>query len=435
MTDLLHKDLGNVPAEMHGLLYDTAATAAALAAKTVLAAGVTQRHVFEQSDTGQLWIPKTSGVAASFKELLTDESPTFLTAFGAIMTSYFGCSTTDLVSSVAGPTPISAPLAYRNLSWASGNGNLFTFGGFEVRIAGTLDTTNMPIAGMGYTPGAGGNGATAGTAGTAGTTAAPVNGWKIGSATAGSLGGAGGTAAGAQGAAPSALVYGGGGSGGAGNGGGAGSGGAGGNLRAGAATSIAPDFLAPPADTLWGWVDSSTGNIRFVQGGAGGAGGGGGGGDGTAGGGGGGGGAGCIVGLVYCRKLILGAGTPVGAFRFKGSAGGNGGSAVGGNRGGGAGGGGGGGGLFMIVAGEIIGSATNFIDVSGGNGGSGGAGFGTGVGGAGGSGGNGGTAYIFELKSGTRKKITGTGGTAGGAASGNTGGTFGAGETTQLSWP
>lgn len=440
MTDLNHVDLGNNPAEMHGLAWRTVADATALAALNIVTADVTQCRLVKQTDTGQFWLPITTGTNATFVELFTSAS-----VYAGLEGAFFGCDQTDSLQTGSGTTVIgSAPFKCRNLAWQAGSTAKLVVNGYEIRCSGALDTTSgpMPAGGISSAPTAGGNGAAATTGGTAGATlSALTNGLTTGGATGGTAGGAGTTTTGGQGAAPTSLTaFGSGGAGGAGAaGGGSGASGgsnSGGASRSGATCTGARDLVAPPTDLLIGGV-TSTGGYNVQQGGAGGAGGGAGAGDGsTAGPGGGGGGAGAIPTVVYCRRLVLGGSTPAGAFSANGSNGGTGGTPAGGNRGGGAGGGGGGGGYLVIVAGEIIGSATNFATANGGNGGNGGDGTGTGTGGNGGTGGGGGKITVFDLKNRVRKVVTGTGtGTAGTAASGNTHGTGGAGETVQMSWP
>jgi len=424
---------------MHGLLSGSPADLATLLAANRTQDDVDQGRLYKTLDEGRLWVPATTGVSATHREIITDISPLMLTALG-MLAAYFGMSVSDSIRTGSSTTAItSTEMFRRNLSWQAAATETLFFNGLPFRSSGTLDTTNMPAAGIGYTPVAGGNGSAVATGGSAGTTLSTLtNGFEMGIGFAGTAGGAGGTAAGTQGAAPTSTLFANGGAGGAGNAGGAGSGGAGGAARAGGANTGASTrtWGAPPIDILTTGMAAATGAPATAYGGYGGAGGGGGGGDGTAGGGGGGGGAGCPVGYVAARKLILN-GQSTALFRMKGSKGGNGGSATAGNRGGGAGGGGGGGGLFFGIFGEIIGSATNFIDVSGGDAGDGGDGFGTGGGGQGGAGGWAGYALLWELKSGTFKFVRGTGASTAAQTnpSGVTHGTHGLGEAGLLSWP
>lgn len=61
MANVEHNTLGNT-ANMHGVVFATVANAAALAAVTPTTAQVAQRHVWLQSDTNQLWIPKSTTI-------------------------------------------------------------------------------------------------------------------------------------------------------------------------------------------------------------------------------------------------------------------------------------------------------------------------------------------------------------------------------------
>lgn len=69
-----HNLLGNNDTKSHGILWKTVANAAALAALNIAADDVAQRKVVLQSDTGQLWVPITTGLGASFLNLLTSLS-------------------------------------------------------------------------------------------------------------------------------------------------------------------------------------------------------------------------------------------------------------------------------------------------------------------------------------------------------------------------
>lgn len=64
-----HNTLGNT-ANMHGVVFATVANAAALAAVTATAGQVADRSVWLQTDTGQLWVPKST-TAGDFVPLVT----------------------------------------------------------------------------------------------------------------------------------------------------------------------------------------------------------------------------------------------------------------------------------------------------------------------------------------------------------------------------
>lgn len=68
----IHNTLGN-STENHGVLVATVANAAALAAVTPSATQVAQQHVWLQSDTGQLWVPRST--AAGDFDVLYAENP------------------------------------------------------------------------------------------------------------------------------------------------------------------------------------------------------------------------------------------------------------------------------------------------------------------------------------------------------------------------
>jgi hypothetical protein len=74
MANIEHRLLGNNTTKSHGILWSTVADAAALALLNIAAADVDQNKVVEQTDTGQMWIPTSTGVGATFKELFTGSS-------------------------------------------------------------------------------------------------------------------------------------------------------------------------------------------------------------------------------------------------------------------------------------------------------------------------------------------------------------------------
>lgn len=124
----------------------------------------------------------------------------------------------------------------------------------------------------------------------------------------------------------------------------------------------------------------------------------------------------------------------VGAIQNNGFNGGNGFTPTVGNCGGGGGAGGNGGGIVMIFFNKLLGStATNLIQVDGGNGGNGGNGVGTGLGGDGGGGGGAGSVFYQNLQTGAYYSVLPGDGTASVAGSGITGGTGAAGVQRRVS--
>lgn len=75
MPNLEHETLANDPAlvagvgKVHGIVWQTVANAAALAALVIIATDVSQQRVVRQTDTGQLWVPTTIGAGATFQQL------------------------------------------------------------------------------------------------------------------------------------------------------------------------------------------------------------------------------------------------------------------------------------------------------------------------------------------------------------------------------
>jgi hypothetical protein len=70
MANVQHETLANQPTKMHGIVWQTVANAAALAALTIDADDVAQKKVIFQTDTGQFWYP-SSTVGPQFKLLGT----------------------------------------------------------------------------------------------------------------------------------------------------------------------------------------------------------------------------------------------------------------------------------------------------------------------------------------------------------------------------
>lgn len=69
MSNVLHNALGNSALESHGIIWQTVANAAALAALVITATDVSQARVVKQTDTGQWWIPTTVGAGATFIQI------------------------------------------------------------------------------------------------------------------------------------------------------------------------------------------------------------------------------------------------------------------------------------------------------------------------------------------------------------------------------
>lgn len=206
------------------------------------------------------------------------------------------------------------------------------------------------------------------------------------------------------------------------NGGRGGSGGTGSAGAAGISGDAAnPSIVSWPSYPLvnpFVIVNAAAGGVYLSSGHAG-RGGGAGGGNGTnagLGGGGGGSGAGCVY--IACNTLDI-SGASASAIQAIGGLGGSSSNSVTAGQGGGGGAGGGGGGLVVIAYKELIGSATDLIDVSGGDGGNGGNGGGSGgLNGTGGYGGAGGRVVLINLTTGV---ITTSNSTAAPAAPTQTG--------------
>lgn len=92
MADVEHNTLGNT-ANAHGIVAATVANAAALAAVTPSASDVSQRRVWLQSDTGQLWVPISTS-AGSFVQF--GPNPPGIMAYWAANKN-FGSSTVKFV--------------------------------------------------------------------------------------------------------------------------------------------------------------------------------------------------------------------------------------------------------------------------------------------------------------------------------------------------
>src|SRR5690348_7870409 len=101
-----HNTLGNT-ANMHGIVFKTVADATALAAETISATALAQRYVWLQTDTRQLWVPKST-TAGDFEPLvLLGGAPVSLGSAAAPGTAT-SVSRTDHVHSNVVPTPASA---------------------------------------------------------------------------------------------------------------------------------------------------------------------------------------------------------------------------------------------------------------------------------------------------------------------------------------
>jgi hypothetical protein len=67
MANQQHNTLGNSALESHGVLWQTVANAAALAALAIAAGDISQAKIVKQTDTGELWIPLT--VAPTYQKI------------------------------------------------------------------------------------------------------------------------------------------------------------------------------------------------------------------------------------------------------------------------------------------------------------------------------------------------------------------------------
>lgn len=299
----------------------------------------------------------------------------------------FGDGSDSDVTLSAGTTTLTRDMYYNNLT-LSGTA-VFNLAGWKVHVLGNLDITAAAAGAFIRGGNAGGNasGATAGALGASSSTK------TVGTGSSGTVGATGGTGVGAQAAAAASASPGMGGDAGNTGTGGTGSAGAGGTGRTGTAVTTALQIRRPTPDPMVGG--------SLPVGGNGGTGGNAGAGDTTnSGGGGGGGGEGGNPIYVFARTITRGAGTGVGVFKSVGNAGGNGGTATLGNCGGGSAGSGGGGGFVFLIYRTLAGStATQAIDVSGGNAGTPGSGVGTGTNGSASTGGKGGRYVTVNLTS------------------------------------
>lgn len=322
----------------------------------------------------------------------------------------YGDGSSGDVTISSGTTTLTAPLFARTLT-ISGTGQLEPRG-YPV-YAHVLDLRNAPEKAIYAGGNAGGNTATT-TGGTVGSV--PTAGlWSTGRA--GTAGRDGGTGNGSVGTTPTGGTS----LGGSSTGGAAGGAG---DVTSGGAAGSAPSFTQYFIGRLSHTGRVSTTAIGCGAGGTGGSSGGGKSPD--SGGGGGGGGASGGVLAIYARIILLDGADP-GAIWAKGGGGGNSTRAGVLGTGGGAGGGGGGGGFVYIVTDAFVGSATDVVNVKGGDGGDGGPGSASSHAGAGGSGGNGGVLTYFSAAQGVRTEVGGAGSTGAPTLLNGPGGAGGAG--------
>lgn len=175
-----HRLLANDPTQsQHGIVHQTVANAAALAAVVTTATDVSQGRVFYQTDTGQRWVAKTVGAGATF-ELLTQyptglressgptnldigalPNPSILTRVGtAIVAATFSAGLSlaagvltlaDVSNTTKGAVP--AITAANAVPLSNGGGTAVTWtalsgGGSPVGTSRTISTT-APLAGGG----------------------------------------------------------------------------------------------------------------------------------------------------------------------------------------------------------------------------------------------------------------------------------------------
>lgn len=351
---------------------------------------------------------------------------------------WFGDGSDGNVTCSSGTT-LARDMYYNNLTISSGC-NLVpgtpTVGVWRIFVAGTLDISAAPAAGISVNGIAGGN-ATTVTGGAAQNCLSA--GSTTGTVTAPVAGSNGGTGAGSTnpGNAASLSVMGG--VSGASGAGGAVGGTAGGSSKAAAATQASPGQtgafeIRGPTTLMSAWSGNTGVNATWVkaQGGQAGPGGSSGAGDGTGSGGGGGAG-GCPAPILalFAHTIARGTNSTAGIISAKGGNGGagaSGNSGTGTNHGGGGGGSGGGGGWIYLIYQTLTGSTiTNCLDATGGGGGAGANGLGTGVGGDSGQPGGGGRIQVFNIGAGTNPTFVGP--SAAGTANSHSGSTGGSAAT------
>jgi hypothetical protein len=354
---------------------------------------------------------------------------------GGAAAVFFGDGSDGNVT-VNGATTLTRDMYYANLTIAAGAA--LNTAGFRIFVAGTLDLTAAPAGGIQCNGGAGGAAASTSSGGTGGAVGASTGSVTQGS-DAGDSGNAGATGNGAAGGNQGATHSNGGGvaASGAGGAGASGSGG-----TAGPAASTTPYGLAPgpwpllpqasitSANSYFGWNNGGLQPRDSHKGATGGSGGG----DGTNRGGacgGGGGAAGSFA--IFANIVNRGAGTAAAAIQSRGGSAGAGFAPTTGNCGGAGGSSGAGGGWIVVFFGTLAGAtATNCIDVTGGNGSAGTSGVGTGSGGDGGGSGQSGKVHLVNLSNGTISISSQNAAVSGSAHSGLAGGSGANATTTQI---